>query len=188
LFLLGAISVGWTRKEWLGYTVAILLAFALFCFYLKWQPFLSRMFLPLFVLGAPIVGVSVEKLRPAALQAIVCLFLLNNARPYLFDNWVRPLKGPNNVLRTARDSQYFNDMNQWDNRASFEQAVSAVETSGCESVGIDINHFHVEYPFQALLREKRPGVRFVHTALTTGRCATRRVDRRALFSAWIASG
>jgi len=123
-------------------------------------------------LGAPIVGVAVEKLRPAALQAIVCLFLLNNARPYLFENWVRPLKGQNSIWRTSRDQQYFNDMNQWDNRASFEQAVAAVEASGCESVGIDINHFHVEYPVQVLLRERRPGVRFLHTGVDSAPVST----------------
>lgn len=54
------------------------------------------------------------------------------------------------------------------NRSSFEQSVAAVDASGCESVGIDINHFHVEYPFQALLRERRPGVRFLHTGVDNG--------------------
>jgi len=141
------------------------LAFVLFCFYLKWQFYLARMFLPLFVLGAPVVGVAAEKLRPVALQAILCLFLLNNARPYLFENWVRPLKGPNSIWRTARDGQYFNDMGQWDNRAAFEQAVAAVDAAGCDQVGIDINQFHVEYPFEALLRERRPGVQFAHTGV-----------------------
>ncbi len=54
-------------------------------------------------------------------------------------------------------------MNQWGNRESFEQSVAAVDASGCENVGIDISPFHVEYPCEALLRERRPGVQFHHT-------------------------
>jgi len=153
------------RREWLGYTLAIPFAFVLFCAYLKWQPFLSRMFLPLFVLGSPLAGLAIEKLRPPALQAVVCLFLLNNARPYLFENWVRPWRGPNSIWKTTRDRQYFNDMDQWGNRSSYEGAVAAMEGSGCNKVGIDISRFQLEYPFQALLRERNTNVQFVHVGV-----------------------
>ena len=153
------------RRERIWYMLAIALAFVVLCGYLKWQPFLSRLFLPLFVLGSPLVGLALEKLRPAALQAVACLFLLNNARPYLFENWVRPWKGPNSIWKTTRDRQYFNDMSQWGNRASYEGAVAAVQESGCNRVGIDISRFQLEYPFQALLRERNPGVEFVHVGV-----------------------
>jgi len=154
---------GW-RAMWY-YATALIAGFLLFCFYLKWQPFMARMFLPLFVMASPIAGVLLEKIRPPAIALLLCLFLLNNARPYLFENWVRPLKGERSLLRTPRDSNYFSDMKQWDDADSYRQAVDAAAQLPCGLFGIDINDFQLEYPFEALLKEKKPEARFIHTGV-----------------------
>jgi len=105
-------------------------AFLLFCFYLKWQPFLARLELPLFVLAAPLAGMLLESLRPAWLALPVCLLLLANARLPLLENWTRPLRGPHSLWVETRDEAYFNDMGQWNNRASYLQAVGLTARSG----------------------------------------------------------
>jgi hypothetical protein len=153
------------RRQWTLYAAALLTAFLLFCLYLKWQPFLARLELPLFVLGAPLAGLLVEKLRYPAVALILALFLVNNARPALFENWTRPLKGPRSLFATARDDNYFSDMGQWNNRASYLESVDRTARSGCTLVGLDISENQLEYPFQALLRERNPQVRFVHTGV-----------------------
>lgn len=153
------------------YYAGIVLAFVLFCFYLKWQPFLARLELPLFVAAAPIAGLFAERLLPAPAQVLLCLFLLNNARPYLFENWTRPLRGPRSVLRTSRNDDYFSDMGQWNNQAAFLRAVDLVRRSGCTTAGIDNSIYQVEYPFQALLLQANPAVRFVHTPTAVQPCA-----------------
>ena len=153
------------RRQWTLYAAALLAAFLLFCLYLKWQPFLARLELPLFVLGAPLAGLLVEKLRYPAVALILALFLVNNARPALFENWTRPLKGPRSLFATARDDNYFSDMGQWNNRASYLESVDRTARSGCTLVGLDISENQLEYPFQALLRERNPQVRFVHTGV-----------------------
>ena len=170
LLILFAVLVGvaWRRAEWLGYLLTLPLCFLLVCFYLKWQPFFARMFLPLFVLGAPMAGLAIERLRPVAVQVILAVFLVNNARPYLFENWIRPWKGPHSIWKVARDDQYFSDMNTWHNRESFLRSVELMQRSGCHLVGIDINRFQLEYPFQALLRERDPNVYFVHSGVDNG--------------------
>src|ERR1019366_7219776 len=109
--------------QWTLYAAALLAAFLLFCLYLKWQPFLARLELPLFVLGAPLAGLLVEKLRYPAVALILALFLVNNARPFLFENWTRPLKGPRSLFATARDDNYFSDMG-----AIVEQILSTYDT------------------------------------------------------------
>ena len=119
---------------------------------------MARMFLPLFVLACPAAII----IRPKILQLALVLLLLDTAKPYLFENWVRPLKGPNSILRTSRDSQYFNDLHAWNIQTKYQEEVDAAARSGCSRVGIDINELQIEYPFEALLRERNPQVQFVH--------------------------
>ena len=147
------------------YFVALLGGLLIFAFYLKWQPFVARLLLPLFVLGSPAAGVLLD-LAPVWLQLAVCLFLLNNTRPYLFENWIRPLNGPRSILRVARDDLYFADMTLWNNKASYLDTVDAVARNGCRLVGIDINRLTLEYPLQVLLKQRLPGVEFVHTGVS----------------------
>jgi hypothetical protein len=150
------------------YALALVCAFATFCAYLKWQPFLARLFLPLFVLSAPLAGVlggTARRRWVLLAQLSICLFLLSNARLPAIENWVRPLKGPRSVLHMPRNVQYFADMSQWGNQASYWEAVDLLAGSHCGVVGIDIADFQLEYPLQALLRERNAEVRFVHTGV-----------------------
>jgi hypothetical protein len=157
------------------YALALFCAFAAFCAYLKWQPFMARLWLPLFVLSAPLAGVIGEIGRQAPgparrwlaqlIQVSICLFLLSNARLPLIENWVRPLKGPRSVLHTDRNAQYFADMSQWNNQSSYWKTVDLLAGSHCGVVGIDIANLQLEYPLQALLRERQPAIRFVHTGV-----------------------
>ena len=152
-------------RRWTWHAGALLAAFLLFCLYLKWQPFLARLELPLFVLGAPLAAFLVERFRHPAVAIVLAIFLVNNARPALFENWTRPLKGPHSLFTTTRDYNYFRDMGQWNNRASYLESVDRTARSGCTRVGLDISENQLEYPFQALLRERNPAVRFVHTGV-----------------------
>jgi len=154
------------------YALALLCAFVAFCAYLKWQPFLARLVLPLFVLGAPLAGVIGEISGPTVgairrwglqlVQILICLFLFSNARLPLLENWLRPLKGPKSIFHTPRSVQYFADMDQWHNQASYWNAVDRLAGANCDVIGIDITNLQLEYPLQALLRERQPGVRFIH--------------------------
>jgi hypothetical protein len=69
-------------------------------------------------------------------------------------------------------------MGQWGNSTSYLEAVEAAAQSRCELVGIDISENQLEYPFQALLRKRRPGVQFVHTGVgnAPGACAVLCLD------------
>ncbi len=152
----------WRAPRLFLYLCGLVAGFVLFCAYLKWQPYMARMFLPLFVLACPAVIV----VRPKILQLALVLLVLDTAKPYLFENWVRPLKGPNSILRTSRDSQYFNDLHLWNIEARTREQVDTAASSGCSLIGIDINELQLEYPFEALLRERNPRVRFVHVNVT----------------------
>jgi hypothetical protein len=178
-----AIALAALRRErcWLFYGAGLAGGFLAFCFYLKWQPFFARLELPLFVLAAPLIA---WLLRGAvAPQVLVCLFLVSGVRHPLFDNWTRPLRGPNSVLAEPRDLQYFNDMNQFNSplgtqinkRGFYSAAADRIAATGCDVVGIDATANQLEYPVQALLLQRNPRVRFVHVNVTN---ASRRYLRR----------
>jgi hypothetical protein len=164
------------NRQWVRYAAGLAGAFLLFCLYLKWQPFLARLELPLFVLGAPLAAWLVDGWRPRWLVWVLCVFLLSNARLALFENWTRPLKGPHSLWTSRRDDDYFRDMGQWNNRASYLESVERVARSGCGYVGLDISENQLEYPFQALLKERRPNTQFVHTEAGGKPCAVLCLD------------
>ncbi len=166
LIAVAALYAAATRnRAWTLYAAGLLLAFLLFCAYLKWQPFLARLELPLFILAAPLAAFLLQSIRFVVAPIAICLFLASGARPALFENWTRPLKGPHSLLVTARADNYFSDMVQWNNRASYLESVDRTARSRCTTVGIDISENQLEYPFQALLRERNPEVKFVHTGV-----------------------
>jgi hypothetical protein len=166
LIVLAALFAAATgARAWTLFAAGLLLAFVLFCFYLKWQPFLARLELPLFILAAPLAAFLLQSICPVAVSIAICLFLVSGTRPALFENWTRPLKGPRSLFVTARDDNYFRDMVQWNNRASYLESVDRTARSGCATVGIDISENQLEYPFQALLRERNREVKFVHTGV-----------------------
>lgn len=159
-------AIRYQERQWLWYFCAPLGGFVLFCFYLKWQPFLSRLQVPLFIISAPAVSAALMHLRPQLLQAAICLLLVSNCRLALTENWTRPLEGERNLRNSPRGLHYFDDMAQFDNRQSYLTALDKVAASSCRLVGIDNNVNPVAYPFQALLLEKHPETRFVHTGVT----------------------
>ncbi len=150
------------RRDWILYAGALAAAFLLFCFYLKWQPFMVRLELPLFFLSAPLAGLVLEAIRPPVLVLLPCLFLASIARLPALENWTRPLKGPQSLFRMPRDRAYFTDMAQWNNVDWYLEAVERVAATHCDTVTVDISRNQLEYPFQALLRERNPRVRFQH--------------------------
>ncbi|MEO8597756.1 MAG: hypothetical protein ABI759_30830 [Candidatus Solibacter sp.] len=167
LLLAAALAALFARNRvWTLYAAGLLAAFLLFCWYLKYQPFLARLELPLFVAAAPLAAYLVDRLRHPAVALVLGLFLVNNARPALFENWTRPLKGPRSLFATTRNDNYFSDMGQWDNKASYVEAVDRLARSGCTRVGLDISENQLEYPVQVLLRQRVPGAWFVHTGVT----------------------
>jgi hypothetical protein len=162
---------------WLIYGGSLICAYMLFCFFVRWYRWDARYLLALFVLAAPLGGAFLAALRPRWAPVILGLLLLDIVRLPVTENWLRPLKGPHNVFVTPRNQQYFADITQMANRASYLGAVDVIAHSGCPLVGIDISQNQLEYPFEALLRERVPGVRFVHTGVENG--SARYADREA---------
>ncbi len=132
----------------------------LFSGYLRWQPWGSRLQLPLFVLAAPLVGAVLER-APLRLHRLGAVVLLLWALPFLLHNESRPLVGRRNVFNTPRVEQYFSN---WPELArSYRGAAAAVAERHCTEVGVVLGWNTYEYPLWALLqRDSRRPVRVEH--------------------------
>ena len=91
-------------------------------------------------------------------------------RPRLpaLQNWTRPLRGPHNLFSIPRDQAYFTDIPSPDAWSSYREAADRIQRAGCRTVAIDIGENQLEYPLQALLRERNRSVRFEHAGVANG--------------------
>ncbi len=162
---IAAVAQARRDPQWLIYALALAVSFFGFCLYLKWQPFLARLLLGLFVLSAPLGGWIIARLRWPFIQILICIFLVSTTRLPLTENWTRPLKGERSILHARREDVYFYDMGQWGNQNEFLEAVRLTLESGCSEIGIDVSEFQLEYPYQVLVRAGNPQARFQHTGV-----------------------
>jgi hypothetical protein len=136
----------------LWYMVAVLAGFLLFCVVFRWQPWHTRLHLPLFALAAPLVAVALASLieRGPGHQLLV-LALGVSSIPYLLMNEARPLVGSRSLLRQARMETRFN--NSPDLRDSYEQATRFLLRSHCRDIGLNLGGDGWDYPLEVLLEQ-----------------------------------
>lgn len=132
-----------------AYATSWLVAFLLFCWVLKWQPYHSRLHTPLFILLAPVVALALARWRPRWLGTGVMLAMLLHSVPWLLYNATRPLVGPQSILNTPRASQLF--AARRDLHESFVEAARSIEAGGCRQVGLVMGVDNWEYPLWKLL-------------------------------------
>jgi len=96
----------------IAYATATAIAAVLLLAALRWQPWTSRLQLPLFVLAAPIVGVILDGF-PSRVPSIVAGVLALAAVPYVAMNESRPLLGSQSVFTMPREAQYFRRARRW---------------------------------------------------------------------------
>ena len=151
LLLIAAAIVGVWRLRGPGraraFSVCLVTAFLLFCLLLRWQPWHSRLQLPLFVLGAPLVGVVFERLKPALL-ATMAVLLAGSSVYFLAANKAQPLVGRRAVFSTPRAEQRAAQAGP-----AYVGAARFVASTGCREVGLVLGSNDREYLFWALLAD-----------------------------------
>jgi hypothetical protein len=138
-------------RELVIYTIGLVLAFMLFCGLLRWQPWNTRLRLPLFVLWSSAIGVILERRWPHPATNILGVLLLLLAVPVALNNQLRPLAFSKefNIFYRDRGSLYF--ANRRDLLDSYRAAADFVKRGGCQHIGLDLPGDRYEYPFLRLL-------------------------------------
>lgn len=144
------------------YVLALIAGFMIFCGYLKFQPWHSRLQLPLFVLWTPFIGWAASRILHGRAVAPVAIACMLGSLPVLLMSPQKPLLSRSNVFEVSRDQQYFVK------RATLAQpyfsAAHVLRDLNCHYVGLLLGDDDWEYPLWVLAN--RPGMRFDHVAVT----------------------
>ena len=144
----------------LAYFGCVVVSFVLFCAVLKWQPWHTRLHLPMLILLGAAAAPFLERHVPRSVQTPLLLLVLLASLPSVLRNPSRPVIDKYSIFRVPRTVQYFN--NRPDLLAPYTAAADEIAQSGCDRVGLIIPHDGWEYPLWVLLKERRPNARIDH--------------------------
>jgi hypothetical protein len=117
---------------------------------IKWQPWGSRLHLPIFVLFAPICAIALDNLRWRRVADAAVVMLLVVSSPWVFFNKSRPLVGKRNVFAVGRVEQYFANVPAL--KDPFIKAARLVKSSKCKNIGLSLGESDWEYPIWVLVK------------------------------------
>ena len=164
-FAVVAALLGFRQNRRAGiYSVCLLVAFLLFCGYLKWQPWISRLQLPMFVAAAPLFGLFLSRDALRRVAPLLAGLLLFVGLVYATRGEVRPLVGTGTVLVRPRTDLYFATRNAL--RDPFIAAATVLARGGPSTVGIISGLDDWEYPLRLLVRMRGgSNVQFEHISV-----------------------
>ena len=142
------------RGPVLLYAGVLVVGFLLFCLVLKWQPWHSRLHLPLFVLWAPAVSIALSQGWSRRIGQGAAAVLLVVALVLIGYNETRPLYGPRSIFFTERADQYFATRPFG---ADYRAAIRYLNAQPHRHIGLVLGANAWEYPFWALLKDEAGG-------------------------------
>lgn len=159
-FLLILITIVWVLKQrtkkknifLFTYMMLIIAGFFLFAFYLKWQPWHSRLHLPLFILSSSVIGIMLAQFRYRLVSHLIVVLFIIQSLPYLLTNPMHPVIGARNIFNQPRTSQYFYFWNPIVEQA-YHTTANVIEKSRCQKIGYILPGDYWEYPLWVLLQQ-----------------------------------
>lgn len=124
-------------------------SFLLFCVLIKWQPWNSRLHLPLFILGSPWLGLVFSMVKMKQIVNFLLVLLLVSSLPWITISATKPLFGVKSILLQERTSQYFNGRPEI--RNAYFGAAGFLSLSDCRDIGLVSEPDDWEYPLVVLL-------------------------------------
>lgn len=148
------------RSQVIVFALCLVAGLFLFSWFLKWQPWHSRLHLPLFVLAMSLVGVTFSGRRSKWILYGIVLILSVFSLKYVFSNPTRPMLGEKSVLVTDRTSQYFHELPAL--FGQYQQLSEAIVDLQCDDVALRTEIDDWEYPLWVMTDAHDRGIRFEH--------------------------
>jgi hypothetical protein len=141
------------RQGLLGYTIALISGFLLFCLLFTWSPWRARLHLPVFVMFSPLVGTAFCQVFHNRLINVLGLLILVLSYPWIIDNRLKPMVGQKNIFTESRQEQYFNTRPVL--AQPYMEAVEFIKSQGCQEIGIAGDNIWYSYPLWPLLSSNK---------------------------------
>jgi hypothetical protein len=144
------------------YLTATISTFILLCLLLKLQPWHSRHHLTIFVLFAPLFGLTLSQLSNYKIANYITGILIIMSLPWISHNKFRVLIGESNIFNSSRNELYFTSRPKIE--FAYNQAVDFVKSQNCTNIGLSFWSKNAwEYPLWVLFREPgKPAPRIEH--------------------------
>jgi hypothetical protein len=143
--------------------VCLLVGFTLFSLVLKWQPWHTRLLLPIHVMASAFVAVMLRKTFHPVLLVLVMVALAGTTVPDLLRLPGRPIRGPKSILVRDRISQYF--VRRPELGTPYELATSVIRSGSCTKVGLLMGENDWEYPLWVMTRAAAGKVEVQHVGV-----------------------
>lgn len=164
LLVSGVLLALWRKKvsrEVILLAIAGMLSFIVLSMSLKWTPYLSRYFLPVFVLSAPVVSLIFDGMKRRGLVSCCAMVLLVSGVFVLAHNKTRPLVGAQSVFVTRRFDQYF--MGSPQAKMYFVSVASMAKAQPIRNIGITNNDGNMlEYLLWVMMNDGNANYRIEH--------------------------
>lgn len=170
------------RPGLLPYLAAVVGGFLLFALVLKWTPWITRLYLPLFVLFSPVAALALGAIHPRIVPRVALLALFVGAipfvlyaerRPLIGNDPYRPTRTAGSIFATDRRDQYF--VTRPHMAAPYAEAAEVIRAMDCPDIGL--HWFAIEeYPWWVVLGEEAGGplrLQAVNPENTTAELAAR---------------
>lgn len=139
------------RKTLLIFAGLLALGFVCFSAVLKWQPWHTRLLLPLYVAGSAFIACAFNRL-PVRMNSALLYFLLVYSLPYIFLNPSKTILGDENIFTVTRDANYFRGVPNY--YASYTAATNFLKDKRAARVGVVAqDNSWAEYPLWVLLSQ-----------------------------------
>lgn len=166
-----------------GYSLSFIAGAILFSIILRWQPWHSRLHLPLFILCSPIIATNLTTLLKKNLTPyIVGIILLLSTLPWILHNKTKPLIH-NSIFNQTREQMYFNARPKTRN-AHTGAADFLGKQSNISNVGLILEMDDWEYPLLPLLQKRgmTPHLEHIRVHNKTAHFATSEFHPDAIFT------
>lgn len=167
LLVVAAIVLAWRKRARPALILlgCVALGALVFSAYLKWQPWHSRLHLPLFVISAGAVAVALERSMSEGRLKLVGWFLIAFAMFPVFRNGFAPIVSRHPIFLTPYESRMFLG---GVGAEALPKAADLIASSGCARIGLVWQRSVPEYPVWNLLQSRSDEVEIRHVLVSNG--------------------
>ncbi len=145
------------KKELAIITFNLFLSFLLFSLALKWQPWHTRLILPILMLSILPTAYILKKIK--IINYLIIILLIINSFNYYLKNTSKPLFGEENIFQKNNFQQYFiNNKYIYPSYLKLKENINI----NCNNYCLILEEDNYEYPLWILIKEKNKNAKINH--------------------------